>query len=107
MGICICWYILWLIFVDEHNAEQATHYTRTVAVTKVCYSVSETSSGQLLVGGNGGFYICNNGGGIVRFVSVSTGHIHSIEFYNNKIYTLCMEGAKGPKRYVIVFNSDD
>ena len=96
-----------LIFVDEQNSELTTLYTCTVALTKICYSVSETSSGQILVGGSRGFDICSSDGRIVRSVGEPTGDIFSIQYYNFNIYTLCKEPKPSNKRYVIVFDAID
>ena len=99
--------MMWLIFVDGQSSEQVTLYICAVSLNDTCYSVSETPAGQILVGRVQGFDICTRDGEIVRSVSVSTGNINSIQFYNSNIYTLCKEPTPATKRYVIVFNSDD
>ena len=63
-------------------------------------------TGEVLVGRGRGFDIVSSDGRIVKSVSVSTGNIISIQFYNNEIYTLCIEPPPSTKRYVIVFNRD-
>ena len=96
-----------LILTDDRSSQQTTLNNCSVTLTKRCYSVSETPTGLILVGRDDGFDICNSDGRIVRSVNVSTGHIVSIQYCNSEIYTLCMKGEYGPKRYVLVFNSDD
>ena len=69
-----------------------------------CYSVHVTPAGEILAGGNRKFTVCNRKGSVVRTVSVSDGHVNSIQWYKNCIYTLCITPKIGSKRKVMVYD---
>ena len=69
-----------------------------------CHDVSEKPNGQILVGRNRGFDVCNIDGGVCESVELNTGCILCIQHYDEFIYALHLELES--KREVIVFDSN-
>ncbi|XP_067940300.1 uncharacterized protein [Watersipora subatra] len=96
--------LVWQMTAALKSDNTPTIESCTVIMDKPCYSVTETSKGQLAVGRNGGFDILDSEGKFIRAVEVYNINIHSVQEYDGNMYTLCREPLSS-KRHVIVFSS--